>query len=167
MRFAPCSYSRRKASQKLVTPKTPVQPLSTCLRLAGSSKSAFTTSAPSCLNVFAASESGCRVRQSTSALPSFTRRRATAPPCRPVAPVTRILSAIDNSLRVKRSHGLVSGRCRHFSVSPAALRFEDPQETALLLAYAPRTRSIGGPERNDARSGSSLAQELAMLRRQA
>src|SRR5258706_1118945 len=73
MRFAPCSYSRRKASQKLVTPKTPVQPLSTGLRLAGSSKSAFTTSAPSCLNVFAASESGCRVRQRTSALPSFKR----------------------------------------------------------------------------------------------
>src|SRR5260370_31392454 len=41
MRFTPWSYSRRKASQKSVTPKTPVQPLSTDLRLAGSSRSAL------------------------------------------------------------------------------------------------------------------------------
>src|SRR5260370_973827 len=69
MRFTPWSYSRRNASQKSVTPKTPVQPLSTDLRLAGSSRSAFTTSAPTCLNVFAASESGRRGRQRTSGGP--------------------------------------------------------------------------------------------------
>src|SRR5258707_2780201 len=63
--------------------------------------------------------------------------------------------------------GHASGRCRHFSVSPAALRFEDPQETALLLADAPRTRATEGAERNDARSGSSLAKEFAILRKPA
>src|SRR6266436_6432018 len=68
----------------------------------------------------------------------------------------------------KHSHVIFAEhRCRHFSVSPAALRFEDPQETALLLADAPRTRAIGGAERNDARSGSSLAKEFAILRMQA
>jgi len=56
-----------------VVTATPVQSLSTDLRLAGSSKSALTTSAPSCLSVFAASESGRRVRQRTSGLPSFKR----------------------------------------------------------------------------------------------
>src|SRR5258706_1693335 len=66
-----------------------------------------------------------------------------------------------------RGRGHVSGRCRHFSVSPAVLRFEDPQETALLLADAPRTRATAGAERNDARSGSSLAKEFAILRMQA
>src|SRR5258707_3940202 len=42
-----------------------------------------------------------------------------------------------------------------------------PQETALLLADAPRTRAIGGAERNDSRSGSSVAKEFAILRMQA
>src|SRR5260370_831022 len=50
---------------------------------------------------------------------------------------------------------------------PSALRFEDPQETALLLADAPRTRATAGAERNDARSGSSLAKEFEILRMQA
>src|SRR5258706_13886419 len=59
------------------------------------------------------------------------------------------------------------GVCRHFSLSPAVLRFEDPQETALLLADAPRTRAKAGAERNDARSGSALAKELTNLRMQA
>src|SRR5260370_23894358 len=55
----------------------------------------------------------------------------------------------------------------HFSVSPAVLRFEDPQETALLFADAPRTRATEGAERNDARSGSSLSKKFAIFRMQA
>jgi len=63
--FAPCSYSRRKASQKLVT-RNAVQ-LSVLLEAGWIIEIGFYYIAPSCLNVFAASESGCRVRQSTSA----------------------------------------------------------------------------------------------------
>ena|SRR6266446_5597827 len=67
-------------------------------------------------------------------------------------------------LSPQKMHWLRASQAR---ASPAVLRFEDPQETALLLADAPRTRATAGAERNDARSGSSLAKEFAILRMQA
>src|SRR6266853_5949807 len=90
--------------------------------------------------------------------------RVARPPCRPVAPVTRILSDIVNSqtgaVAMPQGGAALPGLSR-------SLEFEDPQETALLFADAPRTRAIEGAERNDARSGSSLAKEFAILRMQA
>src|SRR6266446_2118445 len=63
----------QKGFPKISDAENAVQSLSADLRLAGLSRSALTTSAPSCLSVFAASESGRRVRQRTSGLPSFKR----------------------------------------------------------------------------------------------
>src|SRR5260370_30198240 len=86
-------------------------------------------------------------------------------PCRPVAPVTRILSDIVNSFESQTGAvGMSQGGAATFRFLPQSSVFEDPQETALLLADAPRTRATEGAERNDARSGSSPAEEIPLLR---
>src|SRR5260370_13411298 len=85
--------------------------------------------------------------------------------CRPVAPVTMILSDIVNSFESQTGAvGMSQGGAATSRFLPPSSVSRNPQETALLLADTPRTRATAGAERNDARSGSSLAKGFAILR---
>jgi hypothetical protein len=87
----------------------PWAPANACFRLATSSTSVATTSAPSFASCLAFSDPGSRVsaRAAKPPLGSFRIARTSPPPCAPVAPTTAIvfLSAISNVL----SHPMRAG----------------------------------------------------------
>ncbi len=92
-RASAISFSGEKCAQKNVTKYAPYAPSSARARLASSSTSAATTSAPACASARAFSESTSRVIARAAKPPAGSARiaRTSPPPCAPVAPTTAMI----------------------------------------------------------------------------